>query len=258
MSTATRFPDHFRFRLARTDEERTLAYQVRYDVFLRELNYRTFLREADTHQERDEYDTQALLCLVEHRRTGAIAGCMRLVVPCADAPHPLDRLPLEHHCAASLDHPQLRPDLFPREEICEVSRLAVPSYFRHRLGGADLSLEDARAQTYSEEETRTFSLVGVSLFLTATALVGLLERPHVFAMMEPRFARLLALSGLRFERVGALVDYQGPRAPYYIDQRQAVRSLVPGLRSLYETIEQELGEQYRAPVEARGRSALSR
>lgn len=244
MNIFARFSDHFRFRLALSEEERTLAFKVRYDVFLRELNYRTFLREAQHQQERDDYDAQALLCLVEHRRTRTIAGCMRLVPSRTDAPHPLEQLPLEHHCGATLNHPHLHPDKLPREKVCEVSRLAVPSHFRRRLGKDDLTPSEASDIAFSDEEVGTFPAIGVSLFLTATALVGIIDRPHVFAMMEPRFARLLGLSGLHFEQVGELMDYQGPRAAYYIDQRQAARDLAPNLRGLYQHIESELARQY--------------
>ncbi|GGX98321.1 hypothetical protein GCM10007160_27320 [Litchfieldella qijiaojingensis] len=245
MNLFSRFSQHFRFRLALSEEERTLAFKVRYDVFLRELNYRALLEEPIEHQEIDAYDKKSFLCLVEHRRTRLIAGCMRVVIPHEEAVYPLNVLPLEYHCGNSLTHPSLHPKKLPRKQICEVSRLAVPSHFRRRLEKDDTPPEEWEGIDFTEEEIKIFPIIGVSLFLTATALIGILDRPHVFAMMEPRFARLLALSGLRFQQVGTLMDYQGPRAAYYIDQRQARRDMSSQLRDLYHHIESELAAQYR-------------
>ncbi|EWH03361.1 hypothetical protein [Halomonas sp. BC04] len=96
----------------------------------------------------------------------------------------------------------------------------------------------------SGHDVKPFSpLLGLSLFLAATAIVGLSERRHVFAMMEPRFSRLLKMSGLAFHKAGRVIDYCGPRAAYYIDQHQAERDMHETLRPLYRHIMTELAPQ---------------
>ncbi|EPC01576.1 hypothetical protein L861_17030 [Litchfieldella anticariensis FP35 = DSM 16096] len=239
------FSDHFRFRIALSEKERSLAFKVRYDVFLRELHYTTLKEDPVTQQEKDVYDEKALLCLLEHRHSKTIAGCIRVVIPHEGAPPPLEQLPIEYYCGHSLNHHVLHPAKFPKQQICEVSRLAVPGRFRRRAGNGDTASEALDDIAFTPEERRTFPLIGVSFFLAATALIGFMERPHVFAMMEPRFARLLTLSGLRFQQIGEMMNYHGPRAAYYIDQRQAVSDLSPHLRELYHHIESELVSQYR-------------
>ncbi len=62
-------------------------------------------------------------------------------------------------------------------------------------------------------------------------------------MMEPRFARLLKISGLQFRQVGDVIDYCGPRAAYYIDQRDAERDLQAPLQPLYWHIKESIAPQ---------------
>ena len=125
------FSARFRFRLATTADARKRAYALRHSVFRRELNYQ--MSEDPLQQlESDEYDAQSLIVLLEHPASGLVAGSMRLVYPCESAILSLRQLPLEAHCLSSLTHPTLHPGKLPRERICEISRLAVPHYFRRR------------------------------------------------------------------------------------------------------------------------------
>lgn len=74
-------------------------------------------------------------------------------------------------------------------------------------------------------------------------MVGLSGRHHVFAMLEPRFSRLLKASGLHFQQVGGVINYCGSRAPYYIDQRVAEAHLPKRIVPLYHTIKTQLAVQ---------------
>ncbi len=241
------FSASFRFRLATTHEARNRAYALRHSVFRRELDYR--MREDPLQQlESDEYDDTALIVLLEHPASGLAAGSMRLVYPSESSVLPLGQLPLEAHCLPSLTHPTLHPGKLPRERICEISRLAVPHYFRRRApreSGSDHSPVD---YPFSEIDRATFPLIGVGLCLAATALVGLAGYHHVFAMMQTRLPRLLAIHGLRFTCVGEPIVFHGKRRAFYIDQRQAVFDMQPGLRGLYRRIEDELAEQYHSAL----------
>ncbi|WP_168380989.1 PEP-CTERM/exosortase system-associated acyltransferase [Modicisalibacter radicis] len=242
------FSASFRFRLATTTEARNRAYALRHSVFRRELDYQ--MREDPLQQlESDEYDEKSLIVLLEHPASGLAAGSMRLVYPCESSAPPLRQLPLEAHCLPSLTHPTLHPGRLPRDRICEISRLAVPHYFRRR-SSREPSSADEPAPTdhvFSEADRATFPLIGVGLFLAATALVGLSGHYHVFAMMQSRLPRLLAIYGLRFTCVGEPIVFHGKRRAFYIDQRQAVVDLQPGLHDLYRHIENELTRQYAPP-----------
>ncbi|MDW5377663.1 PEP-CTERM/exosortase system-associated acyltransferase [Halomonas sp. HP20-15] len=243
------FSASFRFCLATTFEARNRAYALRHSVFRRELDYQ--MSEDPLQQlESDEYDEKSLIVLLEHPASGLAAGSMRLVYPCESAAQPLRQLPLEAHCLSSLTHPSLHPGKLPRERICEISRLAVPHYFRRRSPreSGPVSEPPPTDYAFSETDRATFPLIGVGLFLAATALVGLSGHHHVFAMMQERLPRLLAIYGLRFTCVGEPIVFHGKRRAFYIDQRQAVVDMQPGLRDLYRHIETELAGQYRSPA----------
>jgi len=147
-----------------------------------------------------------------------------------------EALPLELRCGETLQHPTLRPPLLAAEGVCEISRLAVHGSFRRRFGETGSPLGDVSLPDISAMERRTFPLVSIALFLVATSLVKMIGKPHVFAMMEPRLARLLKRSGLRFAPVGDIVDFRGLRAAYYIHVDEAIGGLNSDLTDLYRLI----------------------
>ncbi|ABI55505.1 PEP-CTERM/exosortase system-associated acyltransferase [Alkalilimnicola ehrlichii MLHE-1] len=245
---AEAFEAYFDYSLARGDEQEEI-HRLRYDVYCREFG---FEREEDCPGglEQDEFDALSWHGLLRHRGTGRAAGCVR-VVP-ADAGAPGAALPIEKHCGESFFHPELRPDLLEREHVCEVSRLAVHGVFRRRRGESKTPLGDVDGLEIPAEHYRTFPLMAVSLFMAATALTGLTGKHHVFAMMEPRLARLLSRSGLVFVQVGDVLDYHGLRAAFYIHRDNAVRELKQSamLNRLYQRALEQLGEGFYATTTA--------
>ncbi|PMR74439.1 PEP-CTERM/exosortase system-associated acyltransferase [Billgrantia endophytica] len=241
------FAEQFTFKIASDKASRYRAYSLRHKVFRQELNY-ALGDNREVPFENDIHDRHAILCLLNHTPSGVDAGCLRVVVIPGNAAAPLDQLPLERSCGHSLDHPELHPSKFNRSSICEVSRLAVHPAFR-RSHDSVIGLNEQDSQQLSGHEIKPYApLVGLSLFLAATAIVGLADRQNVFAMMEPRFSRLLKMSGLGFRQVGRVIDYCGPRAAYYIDQHQAERDLHDALRPLYQHIKDELALQLGKPL----------
>ncbi len=235
------FIEQYRFVIARTKVDRYRAYALRHKVFREELNYRLG-ENADIPFEKDAHDRHAILCLLHHTTSKRDAGCLRVVLASSD---PADKrlLPLEESCAHGLTDPLLHPSKFERSCLCEVSRLAVHPDFR-RSRDCALGLREQDLQLLEKNRLPPPSpLVTLSLFLAATAVVGLIGRYQVFAMMEPRFARLLKISGLQFRQVGDVIDYCGPRAAYYIDQRDAERDLQAPLQPLYWHIKESIAPQ---------------
>lgn len=236
------FMEHFRFSIATDHDSRYRAYALRHKVFREELRY-NLGDNRDAPFENDAHDQHAILCLLRHVASQVDSGCLRVVVIPPDAQGVESMLPLEEHCGHSLHESEQQPSRFARSTICEVSRLAVhPAFRRHRNNVIDIN-EDAAGAPAASPGVPADPLVTVSLFLAATAVVGLSGRRHVFAMMEPRFARLLKVSGLNFRQIGKVIDYCGPRAAYYIDQRQAEREMHPHLVPLYQHIRQSLAHQ---------------
>lgn len=237
------FTQEYRFRLASTAEERERVFALRYEVFNQELNYQ-LSEDRVHHLEKDLHDEVAALCFVEHVRTHTMVGCVRLVVPDESRGVDFTHLPIEHHCGPSLVDSLSSQGTLSRRYLCEVSRLAIHGRFRNSRKIAREYKDGQSSGPCTGPGAVGDRMIGVSLFLASTAMVGLAGRHHVLAFMEPKFPRLLARSGLLFRQVSDMFDICGRRAAYYIDQRQAVRSMSPTLRELYHHINDELREQY--------------
>ncbi|WP_251977736.1 PEP-CTERM/exosortase system-associated acyltransferase [Salinicola avicenniae] len=235
------FLEAFRLVLATREEDKRRVFALRHRVFCEELDF--FANDDAERLERDAFDANALHCLIEHRESGLPIGCLRVVIAAGLDGNALT-LPVEKYCR-ELQLP-LDPGLsqLRRETLCEISRVAIPRFFR--TGGRETEGATAlERQIFSQHERRLFGLTGVALNLCATALSGLTERHHVLAMIEPRFQRLLARVGLCFTQVSPSVELLGTRAAYYIDQRRAEVELSASVRPLYEHLRQALGAQYR-------------
>ncbi len=236
-SLADSFGQFFEPVLAQSDEQQRRAFKVRCDVYCHEFHYERE-EDCDCGLEMDEYDQDAVHGLVVHRPSGQVAGCVRVVPRGSEAPP--GELPLERHCGHTLKHATLRPSLIPNAGICEISRLAVHGSFRRRSGERVSPIGDVSVPDISTTERRSFPLVSVALFLVATNVVKLTGKPHVFAMMEPRLARLLKRSGLVFSPVGAITDFHGRRAAHYIHVDNAIAGLNTDLTELYGFIADSL------------------
>lgn len=236
------FIEEYRFVLAMSPEAKRKALALRHEVFLQELHYEMH-EDQSHHLETDEYDESSIHCLVEHKRSGLPAGCMRLVTPSSDPTSPFHKLPVEIQGKGKLNHSTFDPEKMPRHQLCEVSRLAISRNFRSRQTGETHTSIIFDGQDFSNKEARTFPLIAIGLFLCTYSLVGLTGRRHVFAMMESRLPRLLALSGFYFTKVSDDINYHGLRNAYYIDHSKAEKEMQEDLMPLYLHIRRELSCQ---------------
>jgi len=239
LSSVSDFNRFFRVIAADAPDRRDAAYRIRYRVYCREFGYEPSDRFPD-QRERDDYDDTALHALVVHRASDAPAGCVRLVPAVADG---ADRpLPFEHHCGECIDHEKIGRLALARDEVCEISRLAVDPSFRRRVGEQQTRFGSPQQFGLSPTEVRTLPLIAVSAYLAATALTDLSARRNVFAMMEPFLPRLLGRAGIHFAQVGEAIEYHGLRAPYFIRTQDALESMAPQLRGLYREIYRQLAD----------------
>lgn len=232
------FQSYFQIVPARTLDMLERIFRIRYDVYCREFGYE---KEEDCPGglEHDDYDEAALHCLIVHRETGAGAGCIRLVVQPPDQPNFL--LPMERFCADSLTDPIWHPARLPRSQIAEVSRLAVHTQFRRRLGESESPVGIAPAPDFNAEERRTFPLLSLALFYAGAALMKKTQREHAFVMVEPRLTRRMLSLGLPFRQIGEPMEYHGTRAGYYVQVQEVLDKIPDGLKSLYEFVFENLG-----------------
>lgn len=213
------FPRYFQIAIADTPELRRKVHQIRYEVFCQEFH---FEREEDCPGglERDQYDEQAVHCLVAHR-SGLPAGCVRLIRTRED--DLLAPLPIERYCKACFYPGPTHPDQLPRESLCEISRLAVSSRFRRRHGEAASPVGLAGSVPISDEfEERTFPLISLTLFLTVLSVSILTRRRDSLSIMEPWLGRQLKMMGFAFQQIGEVTEYHGARAPFHYSLEQAL------------------------------------
>ncbi|HBU51378.1 MAG TPA: PEP-CTERM/exosortase system-associated acyltransferase [Alteromonas australica] len=211
------------------------VYKIRHHVYCEELGFEACRPDG---METDEFDEFSLYCLIHHITSDNYAGTVRLVTPRQQG----ELLPIEKYCLDSITDQKLNPANHPRDQICEISRLAVPSRFRRRamdkFDGAATGV--INTQTYSEKELRCFPFIAVGLYFSAASLAMRNNIQHAYVMMEPRLARSMRFVGIKFEQIGPVVDYHGRRAPYYINQSMLLKSLSPGFKTMLTHIQHSM------------------
>jgi len=240
-SIAENFNQFFKIRFADTKELRQEAFKIRYGVYSSELGWEP---ENEQEMESDECDDYAYHCLLEHRRTGVFAGCIRLIIPPTDTPN--KQLPFEANCLHSARKEVFDTSSLPRGSFGEISRLAVLASFRRREKEKNVPyvLNNINPQTvYSEEERRNFPNIAMGLYLGGIALASLCQHQGMVVMMEPRLNRRLKRFGLPFQQIGDETDYHGQRAMFYLDENNFHKDLTEQLEDLYAIIYQEMAEQ---------------
>lgn len=216
------------------------SFKIRHNVYCDELK---FEQCRSNSMEVDIFDKQSTHCLIQHIPSGTYAGTIRIV----RSHNEKELLPIEKYCSSSIDDEKVHPNDFPRNDICEISRLAVPEQFRKRatdryVGSATGVINE---HIYSEKELRCFPFIAVGLYLTAASVCLHQDIKHCFVMMEPRLARSLRFVGIPFEKVGPVVEYHGQRAPYYISRHLLMNGLTPGFKKMLKNIDKKVTSQFR-------------
>jgi len=224
--------------LALSASQRDEVHRIRYDVYCTELSFEP---PNEHEREKDEFDSFSDFCMVQHRSSDVFAGCVRIVTPRESE----DQLPIEKFCLDSITDQALSPTNFERDNICEVSRLAVPEVFRRRNsdkfeGAATGAFNE---EVYSETEMRCFPFIAIGLYINACHTIKLRGIKHVYVMMEPRLARSLRMVGGKFKKIGPVVEYHGKRAPYYVTPDEFLAGLSPGFKVLSNNIARSLAQQ---------------
>lgn len=240
-SIADNFNQYFKIKFANTKELRQQAFKIRYGVYSKELGWEP---ENDRGMETDEYDNSAYHCLLEHRRTGDYAGCIRLIIPPISQPDYL--LPFEQNCLESARTNIIDSTQLARGSFGEFSRLAVLESFRRRKKEKNkpyIICEENPDTIYTEEEHRHFPNIAMGLYLAGIALAELCNHVGLFVMVEPKLNRLLVQFGLPFKQVGNEMEYHGKRALFYLDRNDFNSELSQELKELYSIIHNDLAQQ---------------
>ncbi|MEW8026784.1 MAG: PEP-CTERM/exosortase system-associated acyltransferase [Candidatus Thiodiazotropha sp.] len=229
------FSIYFCPRYAATRHQRRFSYNIRYQVYAEELGWEPLNEER---LERDECDDYAHHCLLEHKRTGDIAGCVRLVIP--PSANAQARLPFQLHDIDIIENDKLNH--LTQGKVGEISRLAVPSCFRRRANeaGKPFILGSHNPTLFTEEERRNFPNISIGLYLSAIAMVDLCKLDLVLVVMEPRLQRHLKRYGLLFRQISTPFELKGERALFELPRSELTCHMNPQILKLYNFIHGEL------------------
>ncbi|MCU7918731.1 MAG: PEP-CTERM/exosortase system-associated acyltransferase [Candidatus Thiodiazotropha sp. (ex Dulcina madagascariensis)] len=238
-SLAENFSRYFRPRYAVTRHQQRYSYTIRYQVYAEELGWEPL---NDHRLEMDDCDDYAHHCLLEHKRTGDIAGSVRLVVPPAGQ-HDVC-LPYQLHGISSINSDRLSK--YSPDKIGEISRLAVLNSFRRRPNetGKPFILGKHNTNTiFTEKEKRNFPNISIGLYLSAIAMVDLCNLDLALVVMEPRLQRHLKRFGLFFHQISNPFEFRGQRALFELPGNKLTNHMNPQIKALYDLIYEDLAEQ---------------
>ncbi|MEM1144141.1 MAG: PEP-CTERM/exosortase system-associated acyltransferase [Pseudomonadota bacterium] len=229
------FYKYFDLSLATTEALQKQVFAVRYSVYCEEFGYENSAEFRDG-LEQDTFDEHSIHCLVTHRSSEIPAGCVRLVQPSANL-----MMPLEDHCEGGLDNELISSLAGERHTMAEISRLCVDSQFRRRRGERETRFGHREALDFEAREKRTFSLIAVALFLSSAAVARMQGRPNCFAIMEPFLPAILRKIGVDVTRAGSDFEFNGTRAPYFIDINAARLAAPEEIRTSLDMISEVFG-----------------
>jgi N-acyl amino acid synthase of PEP-CTERM/exosortase system len=231
------FSEMFRVEVADTEHLRREAFRLRYRVYCEERNFER--REHFPDQlESDTADAHSIHALVRHRQSGTPVGVVRLILRHSGKSDGL--LPVERTCRGIFDQEEIAKFSFQNSSVAEVSRFAVSKgaiaeVEKHIAASASGS----REVRDSGAELARNPLQNIVLGLIA-ALFQMSEKhdiDHWYALMEPSLARHLSRLGLRFTRVGPLVNHRGKRQPMLASLTQLRQDIKVQNRQLHALIE---------------------
>jgi N-acyl amino acid synthase of PEP-CTERM/exosortase system len=229
---ANNFSQYFMPRYAASHHQKRFSYSIRYKVYAEELGWEPL---NSSQLETDQYDSYAHPCLLEHKRTRNIAGCVRLVVPQTGKRD--TSLPYQQHSIEKIDSAYLRRH--SPTEIGEISRLAVPVHFRRRANeqGKPFILEPSKnSSPFNEDERKNFPYIAVGLYLSAIAMVDLCDLKLVLVVMEPRLQRHLKRYGICFHQISDTFDLNGQRALFELPRSELTSQMKSHVKELYALI----------------------
>jgi N-acyl amino acid synthase of PEP-CTERM/exosortase system len=186
------YREHFEVVRASAPTLLDQVYRLRYQVYCVENSYEDPKQQMDG-RERDLYDDRSVHALLIHRRTDAVAGTVRVILPGSDREPPL---PID--LAADAEQRELLRRL-PHSRTAEISRFAIAKAFRQRCTEA--------------EDRRMLRYITIGLIRGALEICRDKQIQYGCAVMERSLIRLLGRLGFVFEHIGGLIEHHGARQP---------------------------------------------
>ncbi|PXX91084.1 PEP-CTERM/exosortase system-associated acyltransferase [Marinobacter vulgaris] len=223
---STIFNSVFNVELAMSPEAINEVFEVRYQVYCIDRPFEDPDCFVDK-REHDAYDPRSAHALIRHRITRDSVATVRLVMT-GDNPEQ-DEFPMEAPCIPRMDqHARAAFEGARRDQIAEISRMAVSREFRRRLNEDESSTGASDFVRYSDLENGKRAMPYISLGLFAAILQMSVRHniTHWMAIMEPAQLRLLKRFGVEFDHVGPVMEYHGRRRPAFTE----AASLIDGIK----------------------------
>lgn len=211
------FNSVFTVKLATTPELTDEVFAVRYQVYCIDRPFEDPNCFADK-REHDEFDPHSAHALIQHRLTKDSVAAVRLVMAGDDATQ--CAFPMEGPCLRRMRREIQDAVAGPlRNQVAEISRMAVSREFRRRLNEEKAVSGISEPAYYSDSENGKRAMPYISLGLFAAILQMSVKHgiTHWMAVMEPAQLRLLKRFGVEFDHVGPLMNYHGRRRPAFTE-----------------------------------------
>ncbi|WP_438765224.1 PEP-CTERM/exosortase system-associated acyltransferase [Kushneria sp. TE3] len=236
MTPTEEFLQEFSFSLALDQMSKERVYRLRHKVYCEELEYEPSNKVDKT--ESDHFDAFSLHCLVEHRKSGLEAGCIRIIAPTNEARS--ITLPFETRFKNLFLEDKAALYGLERQNICEISRTAIPSMFRIPKYTAT-----REGRLFTMEQMKHFPLIRLGLFVSVVAMAEVKNRMHGYAVMEHAMPRMLKSAGFSFYRISRDIEFNGRRAVYYNNRDETIASLPQSILPIYYHLRNAFGLEYK-------------
>lgn len=239
------FDEYFEVVIADTPELLEQAFRLRYTVLCIEERLPGF--EAARYPdglETDDYDRHSHHILLKHRSSGDFIGGARLIFP--DPSNPGKPLPVEQY--TQIDPALIDISKLPRQHIAEISRFILVGKYSRRREERRRSESSTVGGKRDPGNRRRFPHPMLAITVGIIRMGARQGITHLFSVMEPALNRLLGLYGLNLDPVGPLIDYHGPRRPYYVDLTKVVERAYANNRPIWELVTDQGRIQLVSPV----------
>ncbi len=229
------FKKYFEIVPAYSDTLKNEAFRVRHDVYCKDLKFES---EQTNELETDEYDAQSLHLLIRNVTTDEFIGCTRIVLPNQDNPKLL--LPFEKICGDLINQSIFESFELTRNNIAEVSRLAVISRYRRRKSDQIKSPLSISEEDYGSANQPRFPYIPIGLFMGTIELAQLNGIDYIFMLTERRLADHFKKLGANLQFIGEPVEHRGKRLPSILDINETIKEMRFIFRALFKTIKADI------------------
>ena len=239
---STIFNSVFNIKLATCPKVVNEVFKVRYQVYCIDRPFEDPNAFADK-REHDAYDPRSAHALIRHQMTEDSVAAVRLVMT-GDTPKQM-HFPMEGPCVPLMDKRAQRAFAGARrEQIAEISRMAVSREFRRRLNEEKSVSGISKAAYYSDAENgkRAMPYISLGLFAAILQMSVKYNITHWMAVMEPAQLRLLKRFGVEFDHVGPVVEYHGRRRPAFTEAASLIDRMKKNRPDVWELVTE--GGQY--------------